>query len=94
MRLFNDVFVHCCAPWCFRLLSCLPGEGRMGKSGTQDTVVACQDLLGILALLDLYGTTACHGKLRLSKLVNCQSLVPRTLTESIIFSTKMQALVT
>ena len=34
MRRFNDAFVHCCAPWCFRLLSCLPGEGRMGKSGT------------------------------------------------------------
>lgn len=23
-----------CAPGCFRWLSCLPGEGRMGKSGT------------------------------------------------------------
>ena len=29
LTLISDSLVHCCAPWLFRLLSCLPGEGRM-----------------------------------------------------------------
>ena len=29
LALISDSLVHCCAPWLFRLLSCLPGEGRM-----------------------------------------------------------------
>ena len=29
LALISDSLVHCCAPWLFRLLYCLPGEGRM-----------------------------------------------------------------
>ena len=48
LALISDSLVHCCAPWLFRLLSCLPGEGRMPPRPSDDQMHLPTETIGLV----------------------------------------------